>query len=64
MIALGYFFALLFFINWVIRYVLNQILVILETNFNYNFGKIKAIDRRNQSQEKRLERQDLYNHIY
>ena len=36
----------------------------LERNLGYNLGEINAIDRRNQFQEIRLERQDLYGHIY
>ena len=32
-IALGYFLRCFFFINWVIRYVLKQILVVFKTNF-------------------------------
>ena len=37
-IALGYFFLRGFLINWVIRYVLKQVLVVFETNFGYVLG--------------------------
>ena len=49
-IALGYFFRVVFFINWVIRYFLKQILVMFVTNFGYVFGEIyqkNSIVRRN-----------------
>ena len=59
-IALGYFFLRCFFNNWVIRYVLKQILVIFKTNLVLFY----AFNRRNHFWEIRWERQDLYGHIY
>ena len=40
-IALGFFFLhIFFFINWVTRYVLKQILVLFKASFGYVLGEI------------------------